>query len=143
MNIFDKDGNITREMYIFLRYNQLRNKLEEPLSESEENIYQEFNRQLKEFKTSLEEGKSIASSQLGNILNIFGFDRHYCAISGLPIIGKFYKINGKTVSRESYESWKIVQEMQKAEEIENKKHNLYTSEIKQNLKKPNKGDQNA
>jgi len=136
MKIFEKDGNISRELFIFLRYNQLKNELKAPLPEQEEKIYQEFNRQLEELKTSLREEKNIASGQLGNIMSIFGFDRRYCAISGLPIIGKFFKINGKTVSKESYESWRIVQEMQKIEEIEHKKHGTYTLEKD---KQPKKG----
>ncbi len=136
MKIFEKDGNLSRELFIFLRYNQLKNELKDSLPDQEEKVYQEFNRQLKDLRTSLEEEKSIASGQLGNIMSIFGFDRRYCAISGLPIIGKFFKINGKTVSKESYESWRIVQEMQKIEEIEHQKHGMYTLEKD---RKPNKG----
>ena len=139
MIIEDKDGNLSRELYVFLRYNQIRNKLEEELSPSEENIYQEFNRLYKELKTSLERGDSKASTLLGNIANLFGFDRRYDAMSGLPIIGKFYKINGRTVSKESYESWKLVQEMQKIEKIEHPEHNPQTLD-KSNPKKSDKGD---
>ncbi len=121
MDILDKEGNLTRELYVFLRYNQLRNKLENRLSDNEEFVYQEFNKQFLDLISSLKEGNNKASGQFGNIMNIFGFDRHYCAISGLPIVGKYFKINGKTVSKESYESWKIVQEMQKIEELEHQK----------------------
>lgn len=136
MEIFYKDGNVSRELYVFLRYNQLRNNLDRPLSPQDEAIYQEFNRQIQELKTSLESGSGPASAQLGNIMNLFGFDRRYCAISGLPIIGKFFKINGKTVSKESYDSWKLVQEMQKIEELEHKKHDPQTHDNK----KSNKGE---
>jgi len=116
MKIIHENGDISREFYVFLRYNQVRNDIKENLSEQDENIYQEFNKQFKEFKTLLENGDSKASSKLGNIMNLFGFNRHYCAISGLPIIGKYKKINGKVVSQDSYDSWQIVQEMQKVEE---------------------------
>lgn len=134
MEIQDKDGNLSRELYIFLRYNQIRNKLESELSKHEEKVYQEFNRLFKELKTSLERGDSKASSLLGNIMNLFGFDRRYDAMSGLPIIGKFYKINGRTVNKESYDSWKLVQEMQKIEEIEHSKQEPHTLD-KSNPKK--------
>ena len=140
MNILDSDGNLSRELYVFLRKNQLMNKLETKLSEQDEKIYQEFNRQFKEFKTSLENGSNKASSQLGNIMSLFGFDRRYCAISGLPIIGKFFKINGRTVSKEAYDSWKLVQEMQKIEEIEHQIHTPKTSDNKNLKQKSNKGD---
>lgn len=122
MEIIDKEGNLSRDLYIFLKFNQLRNKVESELKGSEEKIYQEFNRLFKELNTSLKKGDSKASSQFGNIMNLFGFDRRYDAISGLPIIGKFYKINGRTVSKESYDSWKLVQEMQKIEEMEHTIH---------------------
>ena len=69
-------------------------------------------------------------------MNLFGFDRRYDAMSGLPIIGKFYKINGRTVNKESYDAWKLVQEMQKIEELEHTIHTPQTSnKTKPNLQK--------
>lgn len=142
MEIFYENGNVSRELYVFLRYNQLRNTLDRPLSTQDEAIYQEFNRQVKDLIKSLETGTGSASTQLGNIMNLFGFDRRYCAISGLPIIGKFFKINGKTVSKESYDAWKLVQEMQKIEEIEHQKHDdtYNTPTTHDNSKKTKKGE---
>jgi len=114
MELFDKNGKMSKEMFAFLRYNQIRGSVE--LSEQELAVFNQVNKLLVELKESLENNDNKASSILGNIVSIFGFNRHYCALSGVPIIGKYFKIGNKIVSKEAYDSWKIVQEMQKVDE---------------------------
>lgn len=114
MNLFDKNGAMSKEMFAFLRYNQIRNSVE--LSEQELAVYNQVNKLIKDLDNALQNNDNKASSILGNIVSIFGFNRHYCALSGVPIIGKYFKIGNKIVSKEAYDSWKIVQEMQKVDE---------------------------
>lgn len=109
-----KNDFMSKELFAFLRYNQARENAE--LSESEEAVYNQTNKLLKDLIQALKENDNRASSILGNLVSIFGFNRHYCALSGVPIIGKYYKIGNKIVSKEAYDSWKIVQEMQKVDE---------------------------
>lgn len=109
-----KSGVMSRELFAFLRYNQARENTELP--ESEEAVYNQANKLLKDLQEALKENDNRASSILGNLVSIFGFNRHYCALSGVPIIGKYYKIGNKIVTKEAYDSWKIVQEMQKVDE---------------------------
>lgn len=115
MEILDENGVPTRGLYIFLRYNQIVDKEEiDEFSQQDERRYSEFCRHWKELLDNLENNSSgAASSNLGSIATMFGFNRHYCDISGLPIIGKYFKIGPKIVSKEAYESYQIIQEMEK------------------------------
>ena len=117
MDILDKDDVPTREFYIFLRYNQIVEKAEvKSFSDQDERRYAEFCRHWSELAKNLQNGSSSgSSSNLGSIATMFGFNRHYCSISGLPIIGKYYKLGSKIVSKEAYESYEIIQEMEKVD----------------------------
>jgi hypothetical protein len=46
------------------------------------------------------------------LFSMFGFNRQYCSMTGVPIIGKYFKIGGKIVSKEAYEAHKILQEIE-------------------------------
>lgn len=113
MRMINDDGTFSRELFIFLKYNQLPPNEIKKLHEHEEDIYKEFLKKISKFNTAFKEGDGSASEILGSTLSMFGFNRHYCSISGKPIIGKYQKIGGKIVSQESYESYKIIQQMEK------------------------------
>ena len=98
-------------MNSFLRYNQIPKELPE-LSDKDEVLYSEFVKKLAAFRVSLEEEKGSPSTIMGSLMSMFGFNRHYCSMSGLPIIGKYYKIGGKIVSQEAHESYRIIQQME-------------------------------
>jgi hypothetical protein len=120
MNIVDEKGELTREFFYFLRYNQMREEV--VLSDADEVIFNEFQKKIREFCALSEKNdNNAASAVLGSVMSMFGFSRHYCSLSGLPIIGKYYKIGGKIVSQAAYESYQIIQEMEKNKERESSK----------------------
>lgn len=114
MNLVDENGDVTRELFHFLKYNQIPRD-ESSLSDKDEALYKEFVRKVNTLKQHLKDDSNSASGILGSIMSMFGFNRHYCSISGLPIIGKYFKIGGKIVSQEAYEAYKTVQELESIE----------------------------
>ena len=110
MEILDKNNKFTKEFFVFLKYNQISDKV--ILSKTDEALYNEFSRKVSFLIKALSNSDNSSSSIFGSLASMFGFNRHYCSISGKPIIGKFYKIGGKIVSKEAYESYKIIQVME-------------------------------
>ena len=117
MKVVDEKGDVSRELFVFLRYNQIP-KESTILSEKDETLYQEFKKKMKDFIDSFESGDKNPSPIMGALISMFGFNRHYCSVSGLPIIGKYFKIGAKIVSQEAYESYQIIQQMEKKKEKE-------------------------
>lgn len=117
-----KDSTPSREFYLFLKYNKIFEKEKiESFNEYEEGMYQEFGRLWNMFSSSFSENDSTkASTVFGSLASMFGFSRHYCSVTGAPIIGPYFKIGGKIVSKEAYESYRIIQEMEKKHSIEEK-----------------------
>lgn len=111
MDIIDKKGNLSKEFFIFMRYNLMPNDSIE-ISEKDEKLYTEFTNKINSFKNMFENGDENAKVLAASIFSMFGYSRHYCAMTGQPIIGKFYKINGRVVSKEAYEAHKIVKEIE-------------------------------
>lgn len=132
MKILDSEGNPTKELYVFLKYNQIVNNVES-LPKSEEHRYLEFCNQWKDFVVNFEQNQS-ASSALGSLLSMFGFKRHYCSTCGLPIIGKFSKIGNRVTCDPCFQSLKIIQELDKTE--------ILPKDALNAIKNRNKGDSN-
>lgn len=116
MDIFN--GNApSKELFVFLKYNTIpQNGTELKLSEVDNELYKEFANKMSVLRTQLEEGTPSAKATISAIFSMFGFNRHYCSMTGQPIIGKYFKIGGKIVSKEAYEAHKIIQELEKKEE---------------------------
>ena len=110
MEIINEKGEFTKELFIFLKYNQIVSGAS--ITETDELLYQEFLKQMVSLQKELKEDDSGASETLGSVMSMFGFSRHYCSISGKPIIGKYFKIGNRIVSQEAYESYRIVQELE-------------------------------
>jgi hypothetical protein len=103
---------ISKEIFHFLKYNNIEENI--VLSENDNNYYNEFINKMNLLEKALKnKDNSLASNTLGSIMNMFGFNRHYCSISGQPIIGKYFKINGKPVSKDAYDSYKLIQQMER------------------------------
>lgn len=118
MKLLEENNQVSKELFVFLRYNQIPSYGVE-LSQKDEGIYQQFVDKIQDLKTALEKNDSAkASSLIGSVASMFGFNRHYCSISGLPIIGKYKKIGNKIVSPEAYDSYMIVQELEKMDNPE-------------------------
>lgn len=132
MEILDQEGNPTKELFVFLKYNQTVETVES-LPQSEDEMFQEFCNKWKDLMQNLENGIS-ASSALGSLLSMFGFKRHYCSTCGLPIIGKFSKIGNRVTCDPCFQSFKIIQEMEKRGESKNPRETL--QDIKNIGKKP-------
>ncbi len=115
MEIF-KNGEFSKEFFIFLKYNFLPND-EVELSNTDEKLYEEFSNKICNLKNELKHNSEKSKSTIGSLFSMFGFSRKYCAISGNPIIGKYFKLNGKIVSKEAYEAHQIVEEI---EDFDNK-----------------------
>jgi hypothetical protein len=79
-------------------------------------FFKEFSAKVKLLSEQLDSGKDSAKATMSAIVSMFGFNRHYCSMTGQPIIGKYFKIGGKIVSKEAYEAHKIIQEIEKKEE---------------------------
>lgn len=114
MRILDQEGNPTKELFVFLKYNQTVESVES-LPQSEEEMYNEFCNKWNDLLQNLDSGLSAASS-LGSLFSMFGFKRHYCSTCGLPIIGKFSKIGNRVTCDPCFQSFKIIQEMEKKNE---------------------------
>lgn len=114
MKILDPEGNPTKELFVFLKYNQTVENVES-LPQSEEEMYREFCNKWNDLLRNMDNGLS-ASSSLGSLLSMFGFKRHYCSTCGLPIIGKFSKIGNRVTCDPCFQSFKIIQEMEKRNE---------------------------
>jgi hypothetical protein len=82
------------------------------LAPSELNIYNEFNSKVKLLQSQIESNDESAKATFGSLMSMFGFNRHYCAVSGVPIIGQYYRIGTKTVCKEVYDSYQIFQELE-------------------------------
>jgi len=125
---------ISKEIFHFLKYNNIEENI--VLSENDNNYYNEFINKMNLLEKALKnKDNSLASNTLGSIMNMFGFNRHYCSISGQPIIGKYFKINGKPVSKDAYDSYKLIQQMErlgkmndlkKENKINEKKHGWFS-----------------
>jgi hypothetical protein len=111
MKLFDEDKLPTRQFYIFMRYAQITT--EEPtLSEKEEVLFKEFYNKWNAWTNQSEKNEELAKTTFGSIMSMFGYSRHYCAVSGVPIIGPYYKLGGKVVCRDVYDAHQIFQQME-------------------------------
>jgi hypothetical protein len=124
MKDYDEEGLPTKELYLFMKYNKIfESEKIENLNEYDLEYYKEYRRLYKEFREALmEEDNTKASSLHGTIQSMFGFNRHYCAVTGTPIVGQYYKLGAKIVSKEAYDSYMIIQEMEKRKNIVDKKN---------------------
>ena len=111
MDLINKDNKISKEFFQFLKYNIINNS---ELSENDNEYYDQFISKISRLESALKNKDSSSASEiLGSIMSMFGYSRHYCAMSGQPIIGKYFKIDGRPVSKTAYESYKIVQQMER------------------------------
>lgn len=129
-------GELTKEFFIFLKYNKILDK-EPELLESDRIIFEDFVAKFKKFSEDFKNGSEDAIVDFMSLTTMFGFNRHYCSMTGKPIIGKYFKIGKKIVSREAYESYKIIREMEKgktkSEDREQRK--IHTTSNNQPFKK--------
>jgi hypothetical protein len=109
---------LSRNVFYFLKYNTIQQV--EKLSEIDEQLYQQFILKVQLLQEQLESNNDKASATLSSLCTIFGFSRHFCEITGKPIIGKYYRLNGKTVSKDAFDSYKIFNEIEKKEKKDNK-----------------------
>ncbi len=113
----------TKELFIFLKYNLVPQEGKElTLSETDERLYNEFVSKMKLLVSQFDNNDNAAKATMSSLFTMFGFNRHYCSMTGQPIIGKYFKIGGKIVSKEAYDSYKIIQEIEKKEEPSQKPH---------------------
>lgn len=122
MEILDEEGNFSKNFFVFMKYNLLPQKEEIVLSETDEKLYAEFCNKVKNLKKFLETDGDAAKAMAASLFSMFGYSRHYCTMTGQPIIGKYFKLNGKIVSKEAYEAHKIVQEIEGFDEKTQQKH---------------------
>jgi hypothetical protein len=122
MEIFDQDGNFSKSFFLFMKYNLVPSDDTE-LSDTDRKLYDEFVGKVSKLQEDLEEDRDAAKATAASLFSMFGYSRHYCAMTGQPIIGKYFKLNGKIVSKEAYEAHKIVQEIEGFEEKTQQKHN--------------------
>ena len=111
MQLFDEQNKPTKKFYIFMRYGRL-NDVEPKLSEKEEVLYQELYSKWSLLLSQAEKNEENAKTTLGAIMNMFGYSRHYCSVSGVPIIGPYFKLGGRIVCRDVYEAHQIFQQME-------------------------------
>ena len=130
MKITNGKGEPTKELFIFLKYNKILETEPIELLESDKIIFEDFVARFKNFAKNFEENKEAAVADIVAIATMFGFNRHYDEFSGKPIIGKYYKIGKKIVSKEAYESYKIIKEMEKDKNGENNSRNKSFSTTK-------------
>jgi len=131
MKIYEEDKQIlSRDFFKFLKYNIINMNTE--MIENDEEYYKEFIHKISMLEEALKKNdNTLSSNLLGSLMGMFGYSRHYCSISGQPIIGKYFKINGKPVSKTAYESYKIVQQMERF----NKKDEQPKKEVNKSGKK--------
>jgi len=119
MNIFN--NNIpSKDFFIFLKYNLIPQDENIELSKMDEELYKQFTSKIECLEKQLLINNNAAKTTLSSLLTMFGFNRHYCSMTGQPIIGNYYKIGGKIVSKEAYEAHKIIQEIEGKNDYKNK-----------------------
>lgn len=126
MKIVDENGVPTKQLFLFLKYNTIPNKTSdekkqtepEPdaaeLTSSDDLLYKEFCRKWKELIYEFDNNRA-PSSILGGLMALFGFKRHYCGTCGIPIVGRFSKIGSMIACAPCYESFQIIQQLEKKE----------------------------
>ena len=114
MKILDEKSNPTKSFFMFLKYNVVQEVKE--LSEYDKALYKEFISKWKTFAQLLEKNDNKASGVLGSIASLFGFNRRYCSICGSPIMSRYSKIQGKISCPSCYDSYKIIQLLEKKQE---------------------------
>ena len=121
MLILNDKNKPSRELFIFLKYNKiltegqidkLKAEGKQVLTESDEMIYADFVKKFELLQTQLDGDDDSAKVTSSALFSMFGFNRHYCSMTGVPIIGKYFKIGGKIVSKAAYEAHKILQEIE-------------------------------
>lgn len=121
MKILNKNGEPTKEFFLFLKYNKIfKITTDTKMSKADLLLYEEFCKKYKNLIKSLESDNS-ASSILGSLFAIFGFKRHYCSTCGLPIIGRFSKVTNMILCSDCFASYKIIQEIEVKEREEAEK----------------------
>lgn len=111
MKILDSTGNPSKQLFLFLKYNKLLDKADK-MADADERLYEEFCKKWREFCELFEDGKA-PSATLGGVMSLFGFKRHYCGTCGRPIIGRFSKIGSMITCESCFESYRIIQELEK------------------------------
>ena len=112
VKITNSEGEPTKEFFIFLKYNKILEKEPGELVEFDKIIFDDFVARFKNFVKNFEGNDEAAVMDFMALVTMFGFNRHYCSMTGKPIIGKYFKIGSKIVSKEAYESYKIIREME-------------------------------
>lgn len=113
----------SKDLFIFLKYNKIaqKEKDEIKLNKNDEQMYKEFVSKWSLLQDAFANDSDKASSLLGGLMMMFGFNRHYCGTCGSPILGRYTKIGSKIACVDCYESLRIIQQMEKTEE-RTKKH---------------------
>lgn len=118
MTVFNK--NIpTKELFLFLKYNLIPQDNSVELSKTDEELYEQFVSKMELLNKQLLNSDNSAKATMSSLFTMFGFNRHYCSMTGQPIIGQYFKIGGKIVSKEAYEAHKIIQEIEKNDDKTN------------------------
>ena len=118
MNVFDK--NIpTKELFLFLKYNLIQQENSVELSKIDDELYEQFVAKIELLNKQFLNNDNAAKATMSSLFTMFGFNRHYCSMTGQPIIGQYFKIGGKIVSKEAYEAHKIIQEIEKNDDKTN------------------------
>ncbi len=118
MNVFDK--NIpTKELFLFLKYNLIPQENSVELSKIDDELYEQFVAKIELLNKQFLNNDNAAKATMSSLFTMFGFNRHYCSMTGQPIIGQYFKIGGKIVSKEAYEAHKIIQEIEKNDDKTN------------------------
>lgn len=120
MNIVDENNEPTKEFFVFLKYNKVQSETKQ-LNDRDEILFKEFKTKWKSILQALKEDNDDVKSLFGVIMTMFGYNRHYCSMTGVPIIGRYYKIGGKIVCEEAYEAHRIIQNLEKREDQVNEK----------------------
>ena len=111
------DNIPTKELFLFFKYNLIPQEGKElNLSETDTRLYTEFVSKIKLLNKQFGNYDDAAKATMSSLFTMFGFNRHYCSMTGQPIIGKYFKIGGKIVSKEAYDAHRIIQEIEKKDE---------------------------
>lgn len=111
----------SRELFIFLKYNKiltegqvekLKAEDKQILTEADELLYADFIKKVDLLQVQLKDDDDSAKVTSSALFAMFGFNRHYCSMTGVPIIGKYFKIGGKIVSKAAYEAHQILQQIE-------------------------------
>lgn len=103
----------SKELFLFLKYNLIPQDGSVELSKTDEELYEQFVSKMELLDKQFNNNDNAAKATMSSLFTMFGFNRHYCSMTGQPIIGQYFKIGGKIVSREAYEAHKIIQEIEK------------------------------